>query len=417
MRSSPARAGCSTPIPISKRASAPFSLIVRRRRALLKKVMLVSSNRRCTGFVVPSAGLASVPISPVLTSIKEEGEGENPKIRSESPSASTDFILLPDEGMGAPPLYSNNKKTSDFVLSSGLCSAMLTNMDVLWMERVAQVMMTASTLRLPPSATDCHWLIWMEHGAQVPPGTLFKAFHGLDTSASKTEVSWEPMARWHALAKSLRMPRGHKSYEHLEQLRKSDPLINLSAWIDWSKLRLSIEQTRAYQTNQKALTARASRRSLQSSANGAASVAVAVKAASPLKARRPQSARDERSSSDSVMVLDPYGEVDRRSRSTDEDEGDSAEESVAPSPVSVEAKLQSRRYEDAGKSHPGKMARKAMFGKTAGYGETRATARGKYKSSEATWPREELKGTTCMHEELTTPLFKLPRVFGEPSTR
>ena len=257
----------------------------------------------------------------------------------------------------------------------------------------------------------------MEHGAQVPPGTLFKAFHGLDTSASKTEVSWEPMARWHALAKSLRMPRGHKSYEHLEQLRKSDPLINLSAWIDWSKLRLSIEQTRAYQTNQKALTARASRRSLQSSANGAASVAVAVKAASPLKARRPQSARDERSSSDSVMVLDPYGEVDRRSRSTDEDEGDSAEESVAPSPVSVEAKLQSRRYEDAGKSHPGKMARKAMFGKTAGYGETRATARGKYKSSEATWPREELKGTTCMHEELKTPLFKLPRVFGEPSTR
>ena len=363
--------------------------------------MLVSSNRRCTGFVVPSAGLASVPKrdnEPVLTSIKEEGEGENPKIRSEIPSASTDFILLPDEGMGAPPLYSNNKKTSDFVLSSGLCSAMLTNMDVLWMERVAQVMMTASTLGLPPSATDCHWLIWMEHGAQVPPGTLFKAFHGPDTSASKTEVSWEPMARWHALAKSLRTPRGHKSYEHLEQLRKSDPLINLSAWIDWSKLRLSIEQTRAYQTNQKALTARASRRSLQSSANGAASVAAAVKAASPLKARRPQSARDERSSSDSVMVLDPYGEVDRRSRSTDEDEGDSAEESVAPSPVSVEAKLQSRRYEDAGKSHPGKMARKAMFGKTAGYGETRATARGKYKSSEATWPREELKGTTCMHK-------------------
>jgi len=242
----------------------------------------------------------------------------------------------------------------------------------------------------------------MEHGAQVPPGTLFKAFHGPDTNASKTEVSWEPMARWHALAKSLRTPRGHKSYEHLEQLRKSDPLINLSAWIDWSKLRLSIKQTPAYQTNQKALNtaARASRFCLQTSANGAASVAAVVKAASPLNAplaRRPQSARDERSSSDSVMVLDPYGEVDRRSRS-DEDEGDSAEESVAPSPVSVEAKLQSMRYEDAGKSHPGKMARKAIFGKTAGYGETRATARGKYKSSEATWPREELKGIASLHK-------------------
>ena len=381
----------------------PCSLIVRRRRALLKKVMLVSSNRRCTGFVVPSVGLASVPTSPVLASIKEEGGGEDPRVRRESPSASTDFILLPDEGMGAPPLYSNHKKVSDFVLSSGLCSAVLTNMDVLWMERVAQVMMTASTLKLPPSATECHCLTWMEHGAQVPPGTLFKAFHGPDTSASKTEVSWEPVARWHALAKSLRTPRGHKSYEHLEQLRKSDPLINLSAWIDWSKLRLSIKQTPAYQTNQKALNtaARASRLCLQTSANGAASVAAVVKAASPQdapSARRPQSARDERSSSDSVMVLDPYAEVDRRSRSTDEDEGDSAEESVAPSPVSVEAKLQSMRYEDAGKSHPGKMARKAIFGKTAGYGDTRATARGKYKSSEATWPREELKGTTCMHK-------------------
>ena len=157
----------------------PCSLIVRRRRALLKKVMIVSSNRRCTGFIVPSVGLASVLISPVLASIKEEVGGEDPRVRRESPGASTDFILLPDKGMGALPLYSNHKKVSDFVLSSGLCSAVLTNMDVLWMERVAQVMMTASTLKLPPSATECHRVPLLDLDGAWCSGAAGNALQGL----------------------------------------------------------------------------------------------------------------------------------------------------------------------------------------------------------------------------------------------
>ena len=78
-----------------------------------------------------------------------------------------------------------------------------------------------------------------------PPGTpcsflpcllsLFKAFCDAD-NATATEHSWDPMRRWSALSRTLRTPRGSKSHEHLQNLRKSDPLISLSAWHDWQQL-------------------------------------------------------------------------------------------------------------------------------------------------------------------------------------
>eukprot|EP00316_Scyphosphaera_apsteinii_P006313 CAMPEP_0119299252 /NCGR_PEP_ID=MMETSP1333-20130426/1359_1 /TAXON_ID=418940 /ORGANISM="Scyphosphaera apsteinii, Strain RCC1455" /LENGTH=84 /DNA_ID=CAMNT_0007300625 /DNA_START=12 /DNA_END=263 /DNA_ORIENTATION=+ len=43
------------------------------------------------------------------------------------------------------------------------------------------------------------------------------------TRASVHELSYEPMARYNAMAKLLRQPRGAKSTEHMEVLRQSDP--------------------------------------------------------------------------------------------------------------------------------------------------------------------------------------------------
>ena len=42
-------------------------------------------------------------------------------------------------------------------------------------------------------------------------------------AAYRLELSYEPMQRYNALAKTLSSPRGWKSPEHLEVLRQSNP--------------------------------------------------------------------------------------------------------------------------------------------------------------------------------------------------
>ena len=66
------------------------------------------------------------------------------------------------------------------------------------------------------------------------------------------------MTRYRQLAKVLRAPRGTKTAEHLDNLRKSDPLINLPAWLDMRALSEGIKTTAAYKAHQRGLRARAS---------------------------------------------------------------------------------------------------------------------------------------------------------------
>jgi len=68
------------------------------------------------------------------------------------------------------------------------------------------------------SSTD---LIELENELHLKHGTLFKWTR--TDEANPTELSYEPLARYTALAKQLRSPRGTKSTEHLAILRTSDP--------------------------------------------------------------------------------------------------------------------------------------------------------------------------------------------------
>jgi len=64
---------------------------------------------------------------------------------------------------------------------------------------------------------------------------------------STTELPWEPVARFKALAKQTRFARkvrGAKPEEHLLNNRRSDPTINLSGWLDWRELNERAESSR-----------------------------------------------------------------------------------------------------------------------------------------------------------------------------
>jgi len=130
-------------------------------------------------------------------------------------------------------LSSNNSTCHEFVLDSmGLCSVPLTSQDV----------------------------VWMEQKADLPKGTLFKILSKMTSEApSPTEHAWEPRRRFAALARSLHQPRGAKSADHLQQLRLSDPLINLAAWHDWHALCEQAQATAQYRVHQQALVNRAMR--------------------------------------------------------------------------------------------------------------------------------------------------------------
>ena len=90
--------------------------------------------------------------------------------------------------------------------------------------------------------------------------SLFKRFsEAASEPPSSCELPYDPMKRYNALnkTKSLKLPKGHKSPEHLENLRKSDPLINLWAWHDYNELHAKHINTRAARVHQQALIDRA----------------------------------------------------------------------------------------------------------------------------------------------------------------
>ena len=200
------------------------------RRTLVSKVQINSNNARCTDFVMSSG--CDIMCSKELVDLEaawlEAIAGRN---------ISTDFVVYgetefddgqigldtarhsllssahnPRRALCCPVvLPSNNRRCTDFVLHSSeglLCSKVLTSSDV----------------------------IWLEQKLRVKPGTLFKAARRANGTPSTTELPWDPMERYKALARTLRKARGAKSAAHMENLRQSDPTIRLQGWLDWREL-------------------------------------------------------------------------------------------------------------------------------------------------------------------------------------
>jgi len=215
------------------------------RRCLVSPIRLFSNNRKEAAYT--TLGLSSPP------SVKSFATSSN--LDNIPANACTDFVLFgcaPESEAGgislaeattallsspvldtrcAVELTSCNSRCEHFV-TNGVCSALLTNKDVLWME----------------SVTEC------------APGVLFRRFREATSEpASACELPYDPMRRFHALsaAGALRTPRGAKNVEHCENLRRSDPLINLGAWHDWAALYEGIKTSRAAHIHQKAVIDRA----------------------------------------------------------------------------------------------------------------------------------------------------------------
>ena len=62
----------------------------------------------------------------------------------------------------------------------------------------------------------------LETSAGLKRGSLFEAMNN-NSASSRTEYSYEPMARYHALAATIKPPKGAKTTEELEILRQSNP--------------------------------------------------------------------------------------------------------------------------------------------------------------------------------------------------
>lgn len=269
------------------------------RRTLVSPVVLCSDNARCREFVTPNGWCSSPMASPLST----------PTASPSPANTCTDFVL---EAMPTPDLdgsfprramcnslsgepgpratrvtvTSHNEASSTgshFTLANGLCSAPLTNADIVWMEKTSG----------------------------VPPGTLFK-FKALaenttvaPEAVSACEEPWAPMARYHALARTLKPQRGAKSFEHLKNLRKSDPLINLSAWHDWQQLAARVKRSKAARVHQQALIDRAFRAHAQQTVSQTASHLMAALEREKNKETTTRFLADrvERTSADSVISL------------------------------------------------------------------------------------------------------------------
>jgi len=127
-------------------------------------------------------------------------------------------------------MTSNNAKAQDFYLrhaTGTLCSAALTSRDIAWMERTSG----------------------------LKTGALFKAFKQATAAGAPTvsELSWEPTERWGQLPREVRRSqRGEKSAAHLENLRRSDPLINAWAWRDSREELRRVEASPLARLNQQA---------------------------------------------------------------------------------------------------------------------------------------------------------------------
>lgn len=74
---------------------------------------------------------------------------------------------------------------------------------------------------------------WLEARAGLPTGFLFKMNA---KQASPTELPWEPLARWTALAPTLSKKRGQRTLAEQRVLRKSSPTSHPEGLLDWTEL-------------------------------------------------------------------------------------------------------------------------------------------------------------------------------------
>jgi len=206
------------------------------RRNLLITITLTSDHKKCTDFVLRDG--SKVLCSKVFTDkdaawLKPNNEctdfivygaAEVDGERNVATGAVREALLAGRHNprrclLESLLLSSDHKRCTDFVLVRAVgfvCSKDLTSADVLWLERTAG----------------------------VKRGCFFRAARAAaGDDVSKTELPWEPMARYNAMARHMRTQRGSKSAEHLANLRRSDPTINLSGWLDWRALHEAAEAT------------------------------------------------------------------------------------------------------------------------------------------------------------------------------
>jgi len=271
------------------------------RRCLLTEVTLCSDHTRCTDFVMVQGAdlLCSKDLTrdevdwclPLSTSTdfvvfgEAETEGDSDVSLS---TAAARTALLSSGGYYNPRrtllkrvgLSSNNSRCSDFFVRSDAgvrCSKLVTNEDLARVERELQ----------------------------AKPGTLFKAVRS--EAPSTTELPWEPVARFKALAKQTRFARkvrGAKPEEHLLNNRRSDPTINLSGWLDWRALNERAESSRMakplkLQRLKGSDSAAASEHCLRTMQKAHEKAPHEV--APPAMGSRTKEIREERKSADSVM--------------------------------------------------------------------------------------------------------------------
>jgi len=232
------------------------------RRAVLTPILL-SSNHRGSNDFVTSTGMCSskaqdaMLASPACNALECNGShgqtalGKQPQTQGPcATSACTDWVLVgwvegdekdavglnatrhallphnPRRCLVRPALLSSNNNSCTHWVMNGLCSTPITSADVLWMEKVAG----------------------------LAKGSLFKAFtDSRQSDKSATEHPWEPMRRYAAMARVLKEPRGSKSAAHMDELRKSDPLVSLHAWHDWQELHAQVKASWAAQIHQQRL--------------------------------------------------------------------------------------------------------------------------------------------------------------------
>ena len=190
------------------------------RRALLQTVTLSSDHKHCTDFLVAIG--TEIFCSKTLSKedvawLKRRAAPNlctdyvvvgNAEVEDESDALNLDAVrnsllpslLNPRRALLQPfTLSSDHKRCTHFFLRSeeGLrCSTDLTSADVLWLEACAG----------------------------LERGKLFEAIRrSAAAPPSPTELPWEPQARYHALARLERTPKGAKSVEHEENLRRSNP--------------------------------------------------------------------------------------------------------------------------------------------------------------------------------------------------
>lgn len=108
---------------------ARFALLPNNPRRVLRRPIVLTSSGTSSDFTLPFSGLTSANAKGDATAPTDALPDTEP-----SPASSTDFVLQFDD----VTLYSDNARCTHFV-TDGLCSTKITNKDVLWMEKVADL--------------------------------------------------------------------------------------------------------------------------------------------------------------------------------------------------------------------------------------------------------------------------------------